>query len=232
MKTAAYIILALLVGLLAGNFSIKGDLRKAKEEIASLQGQLKSQGRRQGNFQNVASMLRMPAPPPAIPKRPAKHFGPGRDADMEVDELPPERRDLKAEKKSFEDQLQKALELWKTRSDLARNNFINNTGANPQQTQAFDAAVQQMNDELSKKIKDWAEKLKDPSAGSPEMGLRMMHDLGYSLISAYDDLDRTQPADWRGKAGEKFQMFDFINPEVARPLADVKDVFEGMRRKK
>ncbi len=232
MKNAFFIILALMVGLLTGYMSLKGDLRKANEEITTLQSQLKSQGRRQGNFQNVASMLRMPAPPPAIPKRPAKRFGPHAESDLAADELPPEKRDLKAEKKSFDEQLQKALELWKTRSDLARNNFISNTGANPQQTQAFDAAVQQMNDELGKKIKDWAEKLKDPNAGSPEMGLRMMHDLGYSLISAYDDLDRSQPADWRGKAGEKFQMFDFINPEVARPLADVKDVFEGMRRKK
>ena len=144
MKNAFFILLALLVGLLVGNLSIKGDLRKAQEEVTSLQSQLKQQRRRQGNFQNVASMLRMPAPPPAIPKRPAKHFGP--DKDMDADELPPDKRDIKAEKKSFEEQLQKAMELWKTRSDLARNNFISNTGANPQQTQAFDSAVKQMND--------------------------------------------------------------------------------------
>ena len=153
MKNAFFIVLALLVGLLVGNFSIKGDLRKAQEEVTALQGQLKQQGRRQGNFQNVASMLRVPAPP-VIPKRPARRFGPGKNKDFESDELPAAQRDDKAEKKSFEEQIQKAMELWKTRSDLARGNFINNTGANPQQTQAFDSAVRQMNDELGKKIKD------------------------------------------------------------------------------
>lgn len=231
MKNAFFIVLALLVGLLAGNFSIKGDLRKAQEEITALQGQLNKQGRRQGNFQNVASMLRVPTPP-VIPKRPVRRFGPDKDKDLEGDELPAAQRDEKAEKKTFDEQIEKAMELWKTRSELARNNFLNNTGANPQQTQAFDSAVKQMNDELGKKIKDWAEKLKEPNAGTPEMGLRMMHDLGYSLIAGYDDLDRSQPADWRDKAGEKFQMMDFINPEVAKPLAGVKDAFEGMRRKK
>ncbi len=231
MKNAFFIVLALLVGLLVGNLSLKGDLRKAQEEVTTLQGQLKQQGRRQGNFQNVASMLRVPTPP-VIPKHPARRFGPGHDKDLDGDELPAAQRDEKAEKKTFEEQIEKAMELWKTRSDLARNNFLSNTGANPQQTQAFDSAVRQMNDELGKKIKDWAEKLKEPSAGNPETGLRMMHDLGYSLISAYDDLDRSQPAGWRDKAGEKFQMMDFINPEVAKPLSGVKDVFEGMRRKK
>ena len=38
---------------------------------------------------------------------------------------------------------------------------------------------------------------------------------------AYDDLDRTLPEDWRDKAGPKFQVFDFVNPEVALPLTEV-----------
>jgi hypothetical protein len=231
MKNAFFIVFALLAGLLIGNFSIKGDLRKAQEEVTALQAQLKQQGRRQGNFQNVASMLRVPTPP-VIPKRPPRVFGPGKNKDLDADDIPAGQRDEKAEKKTFEEQIEKAMELWKTRSDLARNNYINNTGANPQQTQAFDSAVRQMNDELGKKIKDWAEKLKEPNAGTPETGLRMMHDLGYSLISGYDDLDRSQPPDWRAKAGDKFQMMDFINPEVALPLSGVKNVFEGMQRKK
>ena len=66
MKNAFFIVLALLVGLLAGNFSIKGDLRKAQEEVTALQNQLKQQGRRQGNFQNVASMLRVPPQTPPL----------------------------------------------------------------------------------------------------------------------------------------------------------------------
>jgi hypothetical protein len=51
-----------------------------------------------------------------------------------------------------------------------------------------------------------------------------MNELSGIVVTTYDDLDRTLPEDWRDKAGEKFQVFDFINPEVAMPLADVEGI--------
>ncbi len=70
--------------------------------------------------------------------------------------------------------------------------------------------------------------MKQQGTFSPETGLRMMNDLSSTLVKAYDDLDRDMPADWRDKAGKEFQLFDFINPEVALPLADIEN-FPQMR---
>jgi hypothetical protein len=108
---------------------------------------------------------------------------------------------------------------------------LGNLNASPVQSQLFDQAVATMNQQLGEKIKRWAEFLRDQPEPPPEIGLRMMHDLGGTLVTAYDELDRVLEANWRAKAGNEFQLFDFINPEVALPLANAPEVWRRRPRR-
>ena len=220
MKNSLYIILALLAGLVIGNFSVKPDLRTAREEIKSLKGQLNLRSRRDDNLRNITSMLRVPEP-----TRPAMTNSPRVEQTVEVDAGATNTTNVATgdvrTARSFKEDIESAVELWKTRSELARNSLLSNVSATPEQTQMFDQAVTNMNAQLGEKIRQWTDYLKQQQEVTPESGMRMMNDLSSTVITAYDELDSVFAADWRDKAGAEFQMFDFINPEVALPFAEV-----------
>ncbi len=235
IKQVMCIVGALLFGLVLGNWSVQTDLRKARLDIADLKKQLAARGSRGNGLQGITSMLRVPEPVRAktadAPKR--QHRGPfGHDAGstdtaLETDRTPqPEN----ASPEAMREQMKTAAELWKTRSALARNSFLSNLAATPEQTQAIDQTIANMNQQLGDKIKQWAEFLKLQPEVSPETGVRMMNDLSSTLVGSYDELDHTLAPDWRDKAGKEFQVFDFINPDVALPLTDVKFDLSHMRR--
>ena len=237
MKDVLTIVVALLVGLVVGSWSVKSDLREARQEITTLKRDLSNRGRREDSLRSVTSMLRIPEPSgPSLPEMPPEEtprtvgtITPGAAASTaEVRSAQVKVRD-EAARKSFEDQIKTAMELWKTRSALARNSFLSNVSASPVQTGLFDQAVEHMNQRLGEKIRQWADYVKHEKQVTPETGLRMMNNLSETMITAYDELDRTMPPDWRDRAGSEFQLFDFINPEVALPLADVQGAFEGRR---
>ena len=230
-----FIVGALLFGLVLGNWSVQSDLRKARLDVTDLKKQLAARGSRNNGLQGITSMLRVPEPVRAktadAPKH--QHRGPfGHDAGstdtaLETD-MPPQPANASPE--VMREQMRTAAELWKTRSALARNSFLSNLAATPEQTQAIDQAIANMNQQLGDKIKQWAEFLKLQPEVSPETGVRMMNDLSSTLVGSYDELDRTLSPDWRDKAGKEFQVFDFINPDVALPLTDVKFDLSHMRR--
>ncbi len=227
MKNSLYIVIALLAGLVLGNWGVKSDLRKARKEAAELREELNRRSQRQEGVRSITTMLRVPEPTRShrpLPPSPA----PDTSTNAAVTAPASTNAPAPTRSRSFEENIQEAVELWKTRSALARTSFISNVGATPVQTQLFDQTVDAMNKELGDKIRQWAEYVKQQGTFSPETGLRMMNDLSSTLVKAYDDLDREMPADWRDKAGKEFQLFDFINPEVALPLADIEN-FPQMR---
>ncbi len=229
MKTALAIVAALLVGLVVGSFRIQSELRAARDEIKSLQQQLRARPRRTEGLRDITSFLRVPvtSTPPAESVVPAPVSEPTGTND--VASPAPAPRAPRTE--NFEQQIQAAVELWKTRSELARSTFLGNLNASPVQTQMFDQTIAGMNEQLGEKIKRWAEYLKDQPTPTAETSLRMMNDLGGTLVSAYDELDRVLEPNWRTKAGSEFQLFDFINPEVALPLAAAPEVFRRRQRR-
>jgi hypothetical protein len=228
MKHSLYIVLALLAGLLLGSWGPTSDLRKARREAAELREQLHRRDQSAEGVRGITSMLRVPEPtrlrrPATPPPAPPPGTNTPATAAPASTNTPPTTR-----QRSFEENIAAAAELWKTRSALARTTFLGNVGATPVQTQLFDQTLEAMNAELGDKIRQWAEHVKQQGAFSPETGLRMMNDLSSTLVKAYDELDRQMPADWRERAGPQFQLFDFINPEVALPLADIEN-FPPMR---
>jgi hypothetical protein len=129
------------------------------------------------------------------------------------------------DRETLRKQLEAAANAWKVRSDIARAGVLSNTAASEDQSAQFDVAMAAMNVRLSNSVRTWVDYVKEQQSVTPETGIRMMNDLSSSVVLAYDDLDRTLQADWREKAGQKFQVLDFVNPEVVMPLTEVEDVF-------
>ena len=216
MKNMFFIVGALLLGLILGSWSLRADLRKAQQEITSLKEDLNRHGARVGSVNGITAMLRLPGPSQSV----GKSQGARTNAALPATTAPAPEGD-KDSPQAFQERIKTAMDLWKTRSALARDGFLANTAATPEQTQQFDQTVVAMNQQLGEKITRWSEMMKQQQDLPPEAGVRMVNDLSETMVSAYDKMDHIMPADWRDKAGPEFQMFDFINPEVALPLAEV-----------
>ncbi len=235
MKNSIYIVVALLAGLVIGNFSTRPDLRQAREEINSLKQQLNVRGRRDDNLRSVTSMLRVSQPEAVIVTNTVVVSAPGQTAGTASGAVAAVTNQAVAtseSRRSAREQMEQAIELWKTRSELARNSFLSNLTATPDQTQVFDRVITNMNTQLAEKIRQWTDYIRQQpdSDLTPETSVRLMHDLGTTVLSAYDELDAAFPADWRDKAGTEFQLFDFINPEVGLPFAELQDSLGNRRR--
>ena len=232
MKTAIIIVLALLAGLVVGTWSVKADLRRAQKEVADLKEQLSRRpAARQTGLDGITSMLKIPMDAPvreepanastaagAHSNRVALAFGSGDTNGLR-------RHRHGSDRETLRKQLDTAANAWKVRSDIARAGVLANTAASDDQSAQFDVAMAAMNLRLSNSVRTWVDYVKEQKDVTPETGIRMMNDLSSSLVFANDDLDRALPADWRDKAGPKFQVFDFVNPEVVMPLTEVEDVF-------
>ncbi|MEI6168401.1 MAG: hypothetical protein WCS52_14560 [bacterium] len=236
MKTAAYILIALLGGLMLGSWSIKADLRKATSEIDCLKVQLAQKGGQPSSLNGITSMLNLPEVKPE-PAR-SKHTHPVRPATPPANApaLSPAGSPPPSSVATFpagsatnahamQTQLQTAAALWKVRADLAQNSYISNVTTNEAQAMDFAVSMAAMNLRLSNSIRTWVDQIKKEKTLTPEKSILMFNDLSSTLVWAYKDLDRTQPADWRQKAGPKFQVLDFINPEVALPLVEAEGLF-------
>ncbi len=243
MKTAVSILIALLAGLMLGSWSVKTDLRKATAEISTLKAQLASKGTQPSTLSGISSMLNLPEIKPEPVRRHHKQriqmsatFTPPTDPGSATNATPsqPEatvHHSASNHSQTMQAQFETAANLWKVRTELARNNFVAAVTTNDDQALQFDVSMAAMNLRLSNSIRIWVDQIKDEKDLTPEKSIFMLHDLSSTLVWAYKDLDRSLPADWRVKAGTKFQVFDFINPEVARPLIETGAVFNRANRK-
>ena len=130
----------------------------------------------------------------------------------------------------LKDRIDEAVELWRVRSDMARNTFVADAGLSPEQSKDFDVVLAAMNLRLRDRIAYWADHLSQANVVAPETGMRMMNDLTGVLVFTYDEMDRKMPAGWREKAGESANLVDFIDPSVATPLIGVEDKFRTGRQ--
>lgn len=235
MKTGFWVLLALLMGMVLGGLGPKADLRQVREELSQLR---KQQPRRTGDrLTGITAMLRIPdAEPPTEPRRRGpprpvavtetpldEAAGPAATSntrpmrvESDVSESEPDRATLKH-------RIEQAADLWKMRVDLARNGFVANVASKPELATLFDALIADMNARLAANIRTWVDYLKTQPDFTPETGIRMMNALSTDLVQTYEDLDATMPAGWRTQAGADFQLFDFIDPQVALPLTEVEE---------
>jgi hypothetical protein len=125
---------------------------------------------------------------------------------------------------SLEARINEAAELWRMRSDIARNTFISNTDLDEDQAAQFDVLVAAMNMRLQERIESWAEHLQQSEETiDAETGMRVIGDLTDAMVMTYDEMDRVLPEGWREASGGSVDLTDFIDPTVATPLIEVEE---------
>jgi hypothetical protein len=234
MKTFGWAMAALLAGLVIGSWSLKADLRKAREQVRKLQDQVNRSGRKSPRVDGIVSMLNIPdAARQATSENRSRtgHSGSTTNGANHRNARPPwerHRRDPGSPgddtPPSLKEQIDRAKDLWRVRSDLARDGFLTSVPETAEQKNQFDVLMAAMNLRLSNSIRTWVDVIKDEDTMSPEAGVKMMNDLSGAIVQVYDDLDRSMPADWREKTDHSFQPIDFVNPDVATPLMEIEPI--------
>lgn len=246
MKLALFFPLILLLGLIIGGWAPKEELRAAKKETAELKEKLASR-EKDSRADAFTRMVQIPeraknAKPTSKPKGvsvsvmtvdttgtnvlasavpPAGTNTPGaKAASLETKKADLSPEDLRA-------RIDEAKELWKTRGDIARAQWIARLKLTPEATALFDASINAMNEELYTSMQNLADTLAAGETLTPEVGTRAFNAMTASLVKTYDDLNVLVPEAQRGEAS-KMELTDFIDPSVAEPLIAVQDKLDKL----
>lgn len=250
MKPYILLPFALLAGLVIGGLGPKSELARMREELKEARKLARTGARPAATMSDVSNLLgieRAPAAESAAPEigediasaggdtEPAaagQQNPESGDADVtesEEGDAEADEADSEADRRgAFEDDLDRAIDLWQTRVAIARNTFVANAHLNDSQALKFDTILDAMNVRIGTTIDEFANEAKDAEKVQTEAGIRLMNDITESMVTAYDEMDQTMPQGWRRRAGDKFSMTDFIDPEVARPLVGVEGKLEHM----
>jgi hypothetical protein len=235
MKSLLFIPFALFLGLIVGSWSPRGEIASLKEDLASTRELLKNQPDQKRSFSEVTSLLGIERPESSDRKETKTKEDVATSEDMDATDeavavefadtnavenagAPPERT-----QEDMDDAIDKAVELWRMRVDIARSTFVSNTGMNDQQAMQFDQMVDNMNLKIGETIDLFAENLDGAVEVQMEAGIRVMNEITESIVEAYDEIDKTLPEGWRRNTGEDFSLLNFIDPEVGRPLVGLED---------
>ena len=253
MKIIVFIPLALLIGMLIGSWSPRSEIARLTEELKTTRELLKHQPRKARTINQVTSLLGIdrspdsPAPTgaPASDDElhatvPATHQSADAEAhstdvaltnaasavsSQEENATPPEAT---RPKEDMGDEIDRAVDLWQMRVNVARSTFISNTRLSETQAMQFDTLIQSMNIRIGETIDNFAANLQDAEEVQMEAGIRLMNAITDSVVLTYDEMDEALQEDWRRESGKEFNLMDFIDPEVGRPLINVQDKLDGM----
>lgn len=245
MKSALFLPFALLLGLVIGGWAPKEELSAAKRQVADLTAKLAARDKdtRLDAFTRmikiperakspapatrradapVASASSRPATNAVAQKTDASHAAPigASEAATPADAATATPEDLRA-------RIDEAKELWKTRVDIARAQWIDRLKLTPEEAARFDDALNTMNENLYHSMQRLADGLSDAEALTPESGVRAFSEMTEALVVAYDDLATVVPDAKRGEAS-KMELTDFIDPGVAEPLIAVQDKLQNV----
>ena len=246
MKLILILPFVLLLGLIIGGWAPKEELRATKKEVADLTGKLAS---RENDSRMDAFTRMVQIPERAQKAKPAaatKPFSVRVSASVgsetnglvtvsaaattnvaadKVNAPEPKKSDLSPE--DLQARIEEAKELWKTRVEIARAQWIERLKLSPEEIALFDASVNAMNEELYLSMQGLAASLENADNLTPELGTRFFNEMTTALVKTYDDLDAFVPAEQRGEAS-KLELTDFIDPAVAEPLIAVQNKLENM----
>lgn len=249
MKSYVLLPFVLLAGLIMGGMGPRSELEKMREELEEAK-KLARSGGGTAAISDVTNLLgiqrRSSAPASQKPDAVSEAGGADTGAEsisedeasqrVEAEIAAKQQAEVSASdeaaenqpERGFEEDIDRAIELWQTRVAIARNTFVANTRLSDAEAAQFDTIVDAMNVRIGTKIDEFAKEVAGAETVQPEAGIRLVNDITESMVSAYDDLDRSMPQEWRRGAGGKFTMTDFIDPEVARPLVGVQGKMEQM----
>jgi hypothetical protein len=237
MKNYMIIGAVWVLGLMVGSVWHRSELALSKAEIARLNTELASKTKKS----LIPDMARMMAVPETRPQRaystPVIQDSPNgntsdsdnstatdtvdtHDDDFGQNEFARQMAETFEGSESPEEAFQIMSDLWRTRRELARAALVDNQGLSPSEIRAFDAAIDDMNDELADRFEDIAARFEEMSSEpSPEEAFRMVNDFSGVFVGAYDTMDDTLPPGWRDDE-KPLDLTAFIDPSVFQPMMD------------
>lgn len=244
MKLAFFFPFILFLGLIIGSWAPKEELRATKRELDDLKKNqtVREKDSRMDAFTRMVQIpdrakAARPQPKPAATNTPVNSIqrsgGPGATSLPLADTntalavtqqplTPPKPEDLRA-------RIDEAKELWKTRVDIARAQWLERLKLTPEAAALFDDTINAMNENLYAAMQGLADRLADGETLTPETGTRAFNEMTTALVQSYDALSVIVPEAQRGEAGQ-LELTDFIDPGVAEPLIAVQDKLENMPR--
>jgi hypothetical protein len=126
--------------------------------------------------------------------------------------------------------IEDAQELWRTRVEIARAQWKEKLGLSGKAAEAFDSALQEMNERLYDSVAEVAETISGADAMSPELGLRLVGETTAIMAETYDRIGSAVPQDMRQEVSA-MQIVDFVDPGVAEPLVGVQGKLEALTRR-
>ena len=245
MKLAVFLPFVLLLGLVIGGWAPKEELRAAKKEVAELTARLTERNKDLrmdtfASFVKIPERAKNPNPRPSaartvanLPDRgPSSNSAPqgltaaravtntAAETAAEQPEKPLKAEDLRA-------RIDEAKELWKTRVEIARAQWLDRLRLSPEDTALFDNTINTMNENLYASMQRLADGLASEETITPEAGVRVFNEMTSALVQTYDDLNAFLPEAQRGEAA-KLELTDFVDPAVAEPLIAVQDKLENL----
>lgn len=248
MKAYIWLPFALLLGLVVGGLGPRAELARSQEELQTTKELLRKDGGAASGLGDVTRLLGIERSSGELeqaaesdeqgeesrPEGDSLHVhDSGEDdadaSDMSEDDAAVEEQEAVDEPdREFGGDIDRAVELWQARVAIARSTFISNARLNDTQAIKFDTLVDAMNVRIGTKIDTFAAEIEDAESVQPEAGIRLVNDVTEAMVSTYDEMDNSMPKGWRRRAGEKFNMANFIDPEVARPMVGLEGKMDGM----
>jgi len=234
MKGLIFASLGVLVGLVAGSWGPREDLKALKaraEESATLRKASDASG-----FGAFAKMVNIPD----VAKRPlrrtvtnavaaasasATNAVPAATNGAPAGAQPPKggREAVKAHlsREDLRTRIDEAAELWRTRVELAKTQWKARLDIpEGEKSAAFDSALNTMNEALLDAMTALAEEIDRSEKMTPELGLRLMGDATRVMAETYDAIGAVVSPERRAEVSE-MPVFEFIDPSVAEPLVGV-----------
>jgi hypothetical protein len=216
-----------VIGGLVGYYGPSEELRSREQR----EQEEKAKPRSNNAFGSFAQMVKIPD----AAKRPRR----ARDTDKHVaqenvssDSSEPastnapdqqsERRHRRLAPEDLRARIDEAADLWRARVEIARTAAADRLGLDGDKVQAFNDAVDAMNDKLRESMQIVADEIAAAKTMTPELGVRLMGDLSTSLAETYDAIGACVGDNLRDEVSN-LQLVDFIDPSVAEPLIAVQD---------
>ena len=218
---------AFVIGGLVGYYGPSEELRSREQR----EQEEKAKPRSNNAFGSFAQMVNIPdsAKRPRRARdaeKPAAHDAPSAGASESAPTNAPaqtaERRHRRLAPEDLRARIDEASDLWRARVEIARTAAVDKLGLDGEKAQAFNDAVDAMNDKLRESMQLVADEIAAAKTMTPELGVRLMGDLSTSLAETYDAIGACVGEELRGQVSE-LQLVDFVDPSVAEPLIAVQD---------
>ena len=249
MKYLVWLPVACLLGLLIGSWGPKEEIRSLKRQMS--EADQKPKVSMAGGFGSFANMVNIPemasgrrhgrknAERPGATNEFAEAEGTRTNeaaavshtfgttnasitvkAEPDNDRMSPQ--DLRA-------RIDEAKELWKTRVNIARANWVSRLKLTEQETQQFDSAIDAMNARLYDNMQEVANLLQNETEMTPEIGLKLVSNLTTAMATTYDEVRAGLPPEKQDEVA-KMELQDFIDPGVGEPLIAVQGKLENIQQ--